>query len=128
MSMNFQTLKWMIENLIKNFACPVCSSAIKENNVEIIGAAGSTVNIDIECPECKKHALIKAELSHSEGSMPASKDKIAAIKDALKTISGASQNTTEEDDEKVFIKDEEIVSLSQSLKNKKVSVSDLFGE
>ena len=125
----------MIENLIKNFTCPTCSSQIKENSIEIIGAAGSTVNIDIECPACKKHALIKAELAYTESNptLNLSKDKLEALKDVLKSFSGTLLSTNEETLDQLpatqnYIKDEEIVELSQSLKNKKITAFDLFNE
>lgn len=61
--MNYQTLKTMIEGLIKSYKCPACDSVhIQEQNVDIIGAAGNTVNIDMQCPACKKHYMARMEV------------------------------------------------------------------
>lgn len=123
----------MIENLVKSFACPACNSGIKETSVEIIWAAGSTVNIDIECPMCKKHALIKAELAYADmGNMNLGKDKLEAVKDILKAMGNKAsleQETTTYPSQPVdVIDDKKIVELSQNLKNKNLSVSDLLKE
>lgn len=126
--MNFKTLRSMIESILKSFTCPMCQSAIGEWNVDIIWAAGTTVNIDIECPGCKKHALIKAEVAYADSMQ---KEKIEQIRDMLKNLPGVkweltSISTPLNEEHTESINDSEIVKLSQSLKNKKISASDLF--
>jgi hypothetical protein len=78
----------MIENFIKTYKCPSCSATTDESLVDIIGAAGNTINIDIECSACKKHSMIKAEVAQIDMSnISLAKDKINQIKNILQTIS-----------------------------------------
>ena len=43
----------MVENLVSTYKCPFCENpTISEQNIDIIGAAGNTVNIDMHCPNC----------------------------------------------------------------------------
>ena len=60
--MNFQALKWMITSLTSNFNCKECSSKVSEENVEIVWAAWNTINLDVTCPQCWKHSMIKSEV------------------------------------------------------------------
>jgi hypothetical protein len=36
--------------------------------MDIIGAAGNTINVEIECDKCKKHTMIKAEIAQVDVS------------------------------------------------------------
>jgi hypothetical protein len=57
---------------------------VNDNNVDVIGAAGTTVNIDIECPSCGKHSMIKSEVMSLDLTQSnLTPDKIAMIKDTL---------------------------------------------
>ena len=117
--MNFQSLKWMIDSLVKTYKCPECNHDVSEKNVDIVWAAGSTINIDVECPSCKRHSMVRTEvLSVDLANGNISKDKINTIKEAIKGIkkSGIIKN----------IKDEEIVELNKELKKEDLSVDDLF--
>lgn len=137
-NMNFQTLKAMIENLIKSFTCPACNSAIAENSIEIIWAAGTTVNIDIECPNCKKHALIKAELAINESVPWISREKLELLKNLLKWMSTKFETSTpmiwenlqppSQIQTQTTINEKEILELRENFKNKKLSVSELFSD
>ena len=60
--MNFQSLKSMIDNLIQTYNCTSCNSSVNESNVEVVGTAGSNVNIEIECPQCEKHTIVRAQV------------------------------------------------------------------
>lgn len=61
--MNYKVLKSLIESLISHFQCPMCSERnIQENHVEIMGVAGNHVNLEIVCPKCGKHTIVKAEV------------------------------------------------------------------
>jgi hypothetical protein len=125
---NYQTLKWMIENFIKTYKCPSCSATTDESLVDIIGAAGNTINIDIECSACKKHSMIKAEVAQIDMSnISLAKDKINQIKNILQTISWNGKTMFQEQKSE-SINDSEIVSLSKDLKARKLKVSDLFWE
>lgn len=82
---------------------------------------------------CKKHALIKAELAYADmGNMNLGKDKLEAVKDILKAMGNKAsleQETTTYPSQPVdVIDDKKIVELSQNLKNKNLSVSDLLKE
>jgi len=131
--MNYSTLKAMIESLIQGYSCPSCNhSSISEQNIDIVGAAGNTVNIDMKCPSCSKHYMARMEvvgldLSNKNQS---SHDKITnmkvgidSIKNALNNIKETRSSTESSEDS---IKDDAIVDLSRDLRNKKFSVSDLF--
>lgn len=124
--MNYQILKSIIDNLITNFSCPSCESGIGEQNLEIVWAAGNTLNVSITCPSCKKNAMIKTEVAHIhmgniDSANPAEsiQEKINLLKWELKKWNVLW--------EVPHIKDEQITDLNRKLKN--ISwVSDLFDE
>ena len=87
--MNFKALKWMIDSLVKTYKCPECGNEVNDNNVDVIWAAGTTINIDVECPQCWKHSMIKSEvmsLDLSNSNITA--EKLQQIKDTLGQING----------------------------------------
>lgn len=118
--MNYKTLKWMIDSLIKIFKCPSCTSSIADSNIEIIWAAWSTINIDIECSKCKKHSIIKAEINTINMPINLWKEQIDWLKN-FKEQSIDLLNTK-------TISDEEIVNLNKKLKKNDLNASDLFNE
>ncbi len=121
--MNFQALKWMINNLIKTFKCPECDSSVSEQNVEIIWAAWSNINIDIWCPKCQKHSMVRAEVMPIDfKNLNINKKNLNSIKDNLMGL----QNKIEQRKKSESIKDEEIVKLNQNLKKQKLNVKDLL--
>lgn len=123
--MNYQTLKWMIENFIKTYKCPWCWSSANDSLVDIIGAAWNTINIDIECPNCKKHSMIKAEVAQIDiNNINIAKDKISHIKNILESIVSTKEGKETKIQE--TIQDSEIVNLSKNLKSRRLKVSDLF--
>ena len=135
--MNFQALKWMIENLVKNHRCPMCQNTISEANIDVIGAAGTTININLECPSCKKHTMIRAEIANFDVShMGMSKEGIENFKQYLenfkKSFSGEGISIDVSENMKkqttTLIEDSQIIDLSKTLKSKKISASDLFSE
>ncbi len=81
-------LKNMVENLVSTYTCPFCSATnISEQYIDIMGAAGNTVNIDMLCPSCKKHFMVKTEVMQIElGSL--STDKLAQIQNSLSALKG----------------------------------------
>ncbi len=131
--MNFGMLKNMVENLVSSYKCPFCSSTnISEKNIDIVGAAGNTVNIDMHCPSCNKHFMAKTEVIHME-VWNVSADKIDKLKAGLEALGGKigwnidvevqDQNPLEDQ-----IKEEEILNLRTQMKKKDFNASDLFSE
>ncbi len=110
-NMNYQALKSMVNNLIKSFKCNECKSNITEENIDIIWAAWNSVNIDIECPKCKKHTMVKSQILQIDSS------NIALLKQNLLNLKTKIENP---------IKDEEMIKLSKDLKNRNINASDLF--
>ncbi len=140
--MNFQALKWMVDNLVQTFKCPDCGSSVSDEFIEIVGTAWTSLNIDIECPKCERHSMLKAqvysmnipmemiipeqELEKMENQeMEIMQEKLSKIKNFDKKMEEISKNKNES---KNLIKDEEIVSLNKTLKNNNISMWELFGE
>ena len=122
-TMNYQSLKWMIESIIKNYKCPQCSNSVVDTNIDIIWAAWNTINIDIECSNCWKHSMIKTEvLSIDLTNKNVSIDNIKKIKQRF------SKNNVNLIWWNKSIKDTEIVDLNKNLRKEKLNVSDLFWE
>ena len=118
--MNYQSLKWMIESIIKWYKCPGCEWSVTDWNIDIIWAAGSTINIDIECAKCWKHSMIKSEvLSLDLNNKWLSTDNVEKLKKALHKNNWKIIQTN-------TIKDTEIVDLNKDLKKSKLNVSDLL--
>lgn len=134
--MNFKALKWMIDSLVKTYKCPECAAEVDDNNVDVIGAAGTTINIDVECPNCGKHSMIKSEVV----SLDLSKSNISPeqLVELQKRLTKANPNIRAEivqswEQKEIIknlnsIKDEEIVDLNNQLKSEELNVSDLFDD
>ncbi len=137
--MNFKALKWMIDSLVKTYKCPECGNEVNDNNVDVIWAAGTTINIDIECPQCGKHSMIKSEvmsLDLTNSNLTA--EKLQQIKETLGQINGnikaefingnSEESLKIEAEKKVAksIKDKEIVELNSELKQEELNVEDLL--
>lgn len=134
--MNFKALKWMIDSLVKTYKCPECAAEVDDNNVDVIGAAGTTINIDVECPNCGKHSMIKSEVV----SLDLSKSNISPeqLVELQKRLTKANPNIraeivqsweqNETNKNLNSIKDEEIVDLNNQLKSEELNVSDLFDD
>ena len=122
--MNFQSLKWMIDSLIKSYKCPECSSSVTDSNVDIIWAAWTTINIDIWCTNCWKHSMVKTEILAIDLSNKwISAENIGKLKNAL-----FWQNWRIIENSIHTINDKEIVDLNKDLKKNKLNVSDLIWE
>jgi len=117
--MNYKALKWMIDNLTKTYNCPECNWEVDEAWVDIIWAAGTTINIDIECPNCGKHSMIKSEVITLDLS---NIQNIAWLQWTLEWV--IQKNTAV--DPKNLIKDKQIVDLNKDLKKTNFLVEDLF--
>ncbi|MDQ7009669.1 MAG: hypothetical protein Q9M94_05250 [Candidatus Gracilibacteria bacterium] len=107
--MNFQTLKGMVDSLVQTFSCPECNSGVDENCVDVMGTAGQNINVDVICPHCHKHSIIRAQ--------------ILALEIPIQDIKIES-NTKK----KILIKDSQIIELNKNLKSNNISISELFGE
>ena len=128
----------MIESLIKWYSCPSCSgNTISEQNIDIVWAAGNTVNIDMKCPWCSKHYMARMEIvgvnlsdasKFSQGNIKNMKIGMDAIKNALNEIKEKKEEDIEIQLLEESIKDDQIIDLSKNLKSKKMSVKDLFDE
>ena len=86
--MNFGMLKNMVENLVSAYKCPFCGGKnMSEQHIDIVGAAGNTVNIDMHCPSCNKHFMAKTEMVQMDlGSI--SSEKLAQIQKSLLALKG----------------------------------------
>lgn len=137
--MNFKALKGMIDSLVKTYKCPECGNEVDDNNVDVIGAAGTTINIDVECPGCGKHSMIKSEvMSLDLTNWNISADKLQQIKETLGKLNGnikaefvngstqESLNIAEAKKQAKSIKDKEIVNLNSELKQEELNVEDLL--
>jgi endogenous inhibitor of DNA gyrase (YacG/DUF329 family) len=79
----------MIDSLVKTYKCPECGNEVNDNNVDVIGAAGTTINIDVECPGCGKHSMIKSEvMSLDLTNQNITAEKLQQIKDTLGQLNG----------------------------------------
>ena len=121
--MNFQSLKWMIDSIVKSYKCPECNVWVNDWNIDIIWAAWTTINIDIECPNCWKHSMIKTEvLSINLSNQSISSENLNKIKQSLlewnwRLISNQKR-----------INDNEIINLNENLRKNWLNVSDLLWE
>ena len=135
--MNFGMLKNMVENLVKGYKCPFCGSTdIAEKNIDIVWAAGNTVNIDMHCPNCNKHFMAKTEVMHMElGNMSA--EKLEKIQNSLMALKGrlgwnidiSAELWNLETDSEVLedvIEEENIIEIRETMKHRGVKVEDLF--
>jgi len=127
----------MVENLVSSYTCPFCQSKdMDEQNIDIVGAAGNTVNIDMHCPSCNKHFMAKTEVVQME-LWKFSPEKLEKIKNSLsalkwkmggdlsiETIWSDFDSTRAED----VIKDEEILNLHKNLQQNSLSAEDLFSQ
>lgn len=131
--MNFGVLRSMVDNLVQGYSCPFCQSRdISDQHIDIVGAAGNTVNIDMHCPSCNKHFMAKTEVINMElGNITA--DKLGQIQESLQAlkwklwwnINIQSNLTTQKKDPKIL--DENIMALKKWMSEKGFSVEDLFG-
>ena len=123
--MNYKILKNIIENLLKSFTCPSCTSAINESDLEIVWAAGNTINVNVTCPQCQKNAMIRTEVAHvnldniNPASIPEDiQQKINALKGEILNVWTVKKSS---------INDKQIIDLNKKLKNIS-AVWDLFWE
>jgi len=129
--MNFGMLKNMVENLLTSYKCPFCSGTnIGEKNIDIVWAAGNTVNIDMHCPTCKKHFMAKTEVVQIDATN-LSPEKLWQIQQSLFALKGKlgwNLDVSMDVLKKNQIKDESILGLREEMQKKDFNASDLFSE
>lgn len=129
--MNFGMLKNMVENLLTSYKCPFCSGTnIGEKNIDIVWAAGNTVNIDMHCPTCKKHFMAKTEVVQIDATN-LSPEKLWQIQQSLSSLKGKlgwNLDISMDVLKKNQIKDESILGLREEMQKKDFNASDLFSE
>ncbi len=122
--MNFQALKWLIDNLIEGFKCPDCNEKSSSEYVEIIWAAGTNINLEIMCPKCNKISSLRTQMQTitipidtiiSDENLKIQEMDI--MKDKLSKIEHFNENS---------IKDSQIISLNKNLKSTNFSMEALF--
>jgi hypothetical protein len=137
--MNFWMLKNMVDNLVSQYSCPFCSGKeISEQHIDIVGAAGNTVNIDMHCPACEKHFMVKTEviqmelwnmdsakLEQIQQSLMALKGKLGGNIDIEPSV-GSPKAAKQSQKETQKIKEENILWLHKELKKDGFSAQDLF--
>lgn len=120
--MNYKALKWVIDWLINSHKCPNCNSSINESSIDIIWAAWSTINIDISCPSCDKHSMVKAEIAQID----VSNLKVNDIKNwnikkqIINQLKWWSKNKN--------LKESDISELTNKLKKTNINIWDLLGD
>lgn len=133
--MNFGMLKNMVENLVSSYKCPFCGSKnISEQHIDIVGAAGNTVNIDMHCPSCNKHFMAKTELVQMDFGNIGS-EKLAQIQKSLLALKWKLWGNLDieiqkmsQDLKKGTILDHHIMDLQKWMQSPDFSVMDLFSD
>lgn len=132
--MNYQMLKTLLDSLVVNFKCPNCQSQIGENNLEIVGAAGSSINLDVLCPACEKHTFVKAEVSQINlwNIIDIKPENIQEFKQKLHqkltNINIKKADLSNSKDIKAKINDKEILELRETLKSEHTKVEDFLSD
>ncbi len=109
--MNYQILKNIIENLVQSFECPSCTEKVDEASIEIVWAAWSSLNININCPACQKSTMVRTEVANINLWKLDALNVPEEIKSKIKNLKSEIVQAP-----KSQIKDEEIVSLNKKLK------------
>ena len=117
--MNFQSLKTMIDNLVQTYTCPSCQSEVNDDNVEVVGTAWTNINVEVGCPNCWKHAIVRAQVFTLDlPTLNISQEQLEWLKWQVWTIDLRNKNA---------IKDEQIVEINKTIKKSNCSVEELFG-
>lgn len=131
-TMNYQMLKTLIDSLVTNFRCPNCEGQVWESNIEIVWAAGTSVNLDIGCAQCSKHTFVKAEVSQMNLSniLDMTNGNIDEFKQRLsQRLSWISLKRSEwAEEKKSQIKEKQILELREIFKNENTNVEDFLGQ
>lgn len=117
--MNYQIFKSIIESIIANFKCESCMSWVSENNIEIIWAAWGSLNVDVVCPSCSKHTVVRAEVANVNLWAVSWKQELK--EKLVKTFSNIVKN-----DNNLKLNDKVITDLSKALKTENIKVQDFL--
>jgi len=133
--MNYQAIKWMIDNLVQTFTCPECNSQVDDTCVDVMWTAGQNINVDVICKKCSKHTIIRAQILALEIPMQDIKLKtnnlwqiedMQAKLDDIEKFKGHVEDMWENKEKGSLIKDSEIVELNKNLKSNNISMEELF--
>ena len=126
----------MIQSLIRTFKCPYCSNQnLWEQDIHVMRYDKDILNLDIWCPKCKKHFMMRTELVQINASN-LNPQVLKKLQHILSTIQQGFRGGII--DNKVIkktwdlhqdstLKDEQIVSFQKELSSKKdITVEDLF--
>ena len=119
--MNYILLKNIIDNVVQNFICPSCQTPVSEQDLEIVWAAGNTVNVNVKCSACQRNAMIKTEVAHVDIHNIWHMNLPDALKNALQNQKNM------ENVRKSQVTDEDIIDLNKRLKDM-TDLWDLFGK
>ncbi len=131
--MNYQMLKTLLDSLLANFRCPNCSSWVVENNIEIVWAAGTSINLDIMCQSCEKHTFVKAEVSQInlwnivDFKSENAEELKQKLHQKLTHLNIQNRKIWETKNIEAQINEKEILELREILKNDHINVEDIFG-
>ncbi|EKE30122.1 MAG: hypothetical protein ACD_2C00039G0006 [uncultured bacterium (gcode 4)] len=116
--MNYLILKSIIEATVMNFRCKECSSTIADGNINMLGMAWNSINMEVNCPNCKTQWIVKAEIGFMNQNW---------TPEVLNNLKNTMQNIREwwEQLNVESIKDSDIMNIRENLK-KCSSVEDLF--
>ncbi|MCH2189014.1 hypothetical protein MK079_04265 [Candidatus Gracilibacteria bacterium] len=106
--MNFGALKSMIESMIQQNKCSDCGASFSDENVDIVGAAGSNMNLEFHCHECGNTTMVKSQLM-----------SFKINNDILQSMDTGHKNNS--------LDKKKIVDLDEKLKENS-SIEDLFGD
>lgn len=130
--MNYQMLKTLLDSLVLNFKCPNCSCQITETNLEIVWAAGTSVNLDVHCTNCEKHTFVKAEVSQINlwNVVDFNSENIEEFKQKLHkkltSINIQKSDLNHRENMEPKINDKQIWELRKALKNECIKVEDFL--
>lgn len=123
--MNYQVIKMLIDALVKEFKCPNCQEGVNENNIEVVGAAGNSMNLDIHCSSCQKHTFIKSELTQI--NMWNIVKNFPSWASFVNPLSQNSWKFIRWAWDEVLIEEKQIMELRDIFKGKNINVSDFLG-
>ncbi len=116
-------MKNLIESLIQNFTCPDCSQKVNDTNAEVVWAAWNAVNLDLICPNCGKHTMVRAEMQNiSLQSLPGFDKVRETVSKELKTRLTKAWIK----DSKNKLNDKVIVDVNNLLKQENINVDDFL--
>ncbi|MDD2891799.1 MAG: hypothetical protein PHQ95_02435 [Candidatus Gracilibacteria bacterium] len=111
--MNYFIIKNIVETTLQHFACKECGAKATEQNIQIIGTAGNSLNMEVICPECQTSGIIKAEMN------------IMGVNTSPAQFAEQLKKTVGDKRKQEAIKDADIIKVREDLQ-KTHSVSDLF--